>query len=110
VGLLPLRARNGEVSSGEALLLLQSIVGDLEPDPNRQKAWIDAQLARLASTQSDAQAKALAQEKLKNDEFASLQGDLVTKWQNMPPANRDPAVLDAQLQALREKVFGAVGH
>jgi hypothetical protein len=107
---LPLHVGNGEVNSGEASLLLRAIVGDLEPDLSRQQAWIDSQLARLNSKQSDAQVKALAQEKLKNDEFASLQAALVAKWQNTPPANRDSAALAAQLQALREKVYGPVAH
>ncbi|TAL00119.1 MAG: hypothetical protein EPO09_00130 [Aquabacterium sp.] len=107
---LPLHAGNGEVNSGEASLLLRALAGDLEPDPTRQQAWIDTQLKRLQGTQSEAQAKALAEEKRKNDEFAALQADLVAKWQNTPTANRDPATLEAQLQALREKVYGASGR
>lgn len=107
---LPLHAGNGEVNSGEASLLLRALAADLEPDPTRQQAWIDTQMNRLQGTQSEAQAKALAEEKRKNDEFAALQADLVAKWQNTPTANRDPATLEAQLQALREKVYGAGGR
>ncbi|HEX5355389.1 MAG TPA: hypothetical protein VFW93_04165 [Aquabacterium sp.] len=107
---LPLHAANGEVNSGEASLLLRALATDMEPDPTRQQAWIDQQLSRLQGTQSEAQAKALADEKRKNDEFAALQADLVAKWQNTPTANRDPATLEAQLQALREKVYGASGR
>lgn len=107
---LPLHAGNGEVNSGEASLLLRALAGDLEPDPTRQQAWINNQMNRLQGTQSEAQAKALADEKRKNDEFAALQADLVAKWQNTPTANRDPATLEAQLQSLREKVYGAGGR
>lgn len=107
---LPLHAGNGEVNAGEASLLLRALAVDMEPDVSRQQAWIDQQLSRLHGTQSEAQAKALTEEKRKNDEFAALQAELVAKWQNTPTANRDPATLEAQLQALREKVYGASGH
>lgn len=107
---LPLHAGNGEVNTGEVSLLLRALAPDLEPDAAKQQAWVDAQMNRLQGTQSEAQTKALAAEKRKNDEFAALQADLVAKWQNSPTANRDPATLEAQLQALREKVYGAGGQ
>lgn len=107
---LPLHAGNGEVNSGEASLLLRALAVDMEPDAGKQQAWVDQQLGRLKGSQSEAQVKALADEKRKNDEFAALQADLVAKWQSTPTANRDPATLEAQLQALREKVYGPSGR
>lgn len=103
---LPLHVGNGETNSGEAFMMLRAVAGDLEPDPAKQQAWMDAQISKLSHASTDVQAKAIAAEKRQNAEFASLQAELVAKWQGLPVARRDPADLAAQLQALREKVYG----
>lgn len=105
VAQLPEHVANGEVNAGEAIVLLTAIGEDLEPDMARRKTWMETQQARLQGTQTDAQAKALAEEKRKNEEFGRLQAEVVAKWQAAPAAERDPAVLERQLQALREKVY-----
>lgn len=103
---LPSHVANGEVNSGEASMLLTAIATDLEPDPAKRQAWVETQRTQLQNTQTSEQAQALQEEKRKNEVFAAEQAELVAKWQQTPAQNRDPATLEAQLQALREKVYG----
>lgn len=103
---LPGHVANGEVNAGEAAMLLTAMATDLEPDPARRQAWVESQRNQLTSTQSPEQARALQEEKHRNEVFAAAQAEIVARYQKLPPASQDPAVLEAQLQALREKVFG----
>lgn len=103
---LPSHVASGEVNSGEATLLLTAVANDLEPDPAKRQAWVEAQRAQLQGTQSEEQARALQEEKRKNEDFARQQAELVARWQKSPVAEQDPATLERQLQALREKVYG----
>lgn len=102
---MPQHMANGEVNAGEANLLLAAIVRDIEPDPAKQQAWIEAQRKALQSTQTPEQAKALEDERRKNEQFAIEQKKLVDEWRNAPVAEQDPATLEKRLQALREKIY-----
>lgn len=102
---MPGHVANGEVNSGEANLLLAAIVRDIEPDPAKQQAWIENQRKALQSTQTPEQAQALAEEQRKNKQFEQEQNELVNRWRNSPAAEQDPATLEKQLQALREKIY-----
>lgn len=64
----------------------------------------------MQGTQTEDQAKALQEEKRKNEDFARQQAELVARWQKSPVAEQDPATLERQLQALREKVYGEGAH
>lgn len=110
LGQLPSHVANGEVNAGEATLLLTAVANDLESDPSKRQAWVEAQRTQLLSTQSPEQTKALQEEKQKNEIFAAQQAEIVARYQKLPPASQDPAALEAQLQALREKVYGGSGH
>lgn len=103
---LPAHMANAEVNAGEANLLLTAMAPDMEPDPAKQQAWIEAQRKALQSTQTPEQARALADEQRKNKQFAEEQAELVSRWQSTPAAERDPVTLEKQLQALREKIYG----
>ncbi|MBI3381137.1 MAG: hypothetical protein HY019_03940 [Aquabacterium sp.] len=103
---LPSHVANGEINSGEATLLLTAVAADLEADPAKRQAWVEAQRTQLQGTQSPEQAKALQEEQRKNEDFARQQAEVVARWQKSPVAEQDPATLERQLQALREKVYG----
>lgn len=105
--LLPPHVAQGEVNAGEALMMLGALAQDLEPDPARRPAWVDAQRLRLQGTQTDAQRKVLDDERRKNEQFAAQQAEIVARWQSSPEASQDPQTLEQQLQALREKVYGS---
>lgn len=107
---LPSHVANGEINSGEASLLLTAVATDLEADPAKRQAWVEAQRSQLQGTQTEDQAKALQEEKRKNEDFARQQAELVARWQKSPVAEQDPATLERQLQALREKVYGEGAH
>ncbi|KGM39753.1 hypothetical protein JY96_06155 [Aquabacterium sp. NJ1] len=107
---LPTHVANGEINSGEASLLLTAVATDLEADPAKRQAWVEAQRNQLQGTQTEDQAKALQEEKRKNEDFARQQAELVARWQKSPVAEQDPATLERQLQALREKVYGDDTH
>ncbi|MGQ0599045.1 hypothetical protein [Aquabacterium sp.] len=103
---LPSHVANGEINSGEATLLLTAVAADLEADPAKRQAWVEAQHTQLQGTQSPEQDKALQEEQRKNEDFARQQAEVVARWQKSPVAEQDPATLERQLQALREKVYG----
>lgn len=107
---LPSHVAKGEINSGEASLLLTAVATDLESDPAKRQAWVEAQRSQLQGTQTEVQAKALQEEKRKNEDFARQQAELVARWQKSPVAEQDPATLERQLQALREKVYGEGAH
>lgn len=107
---LPSHVARGEINSGEASLLLTAVANDLEADPAKRQAWVEAQRAQLQGTQTEEQAKALQEDKRKNEDFARQQAEVVAHWQKSPVAEQDPATLERQLQALREKVYGSGTH
>lgn len=93
---LPERLANAEVSVAEArmlkLALLQTLVADEAGRVEALQAF-DATLPRSAGPSA------------REREFQQRQTALVAAWQAQPAAQRDPAALQRQLEALRRSQF-----
>lgn len=107
VAQVPDHVAKREVNAGEALMVLNAMAADIEPDTTRRTAWLADQQKRLQATQTEAEASALKAEKQKNEDFARQQAEIVAQWESTPVANRDPVTLERQLQLLRDKVYGS---
>jgi len=91
------RLQQGEVSAPEARQMKLALLDTLETDPvERQR--------RLAQWQQQA-AVAPAAPAARDQAFLGQQAAVVAAWQARPPAQRDPAELQRQLQALRAASF-----
>lgn len=90
------RLARREVSAAEARLLKAALLETLEPDPARRPAALQAFDAGLPATAGpDAHQR----------QFQQRQAALVAAWQARPAAERDPAALARQLEALRRIHF-----
>jgi hypothetical protein len=103
---MPTHVANGEVNPSEAMAAVTAMAMDMEPDASKRTAWIESQRARLKPTETPAQAQAQQAEKDKLKRFEEEKAAITSRWMSSPEANRDPATLESQLQALRERVFG----
>lgn len=103
---VPERMRQGEVSMGEAQMLLAALWTDLEPDEARRRQRIDegVKLLQAAAPRPDA-------EQEKRDaallaEYKRREAAIVLEYQSRGEGQRDPAWLEAQLDAARRAVYG----
>ncbi len=92
------RLHNREVSAAEARALKAALLATLEPDATRRAAAQQAYDSSLPTTAGPS-----AHEKA----FQRQQAALVAAWQARPAAERDPAALTRQLDALRRTHFAA---
>lgn len=92
------RLQNREVSAAEARVLKAALLATLEPDATRRAAALQAYEGGLPTSAGPS-----AREKA----FQRQQAALVAAWQARPAAERDPAALTRQLDALRRTHFAA---
>jgi hypothetical protein len=93
---LPARLANAEVSAAEARALKAALLQTLLPDPADHLAALQAFDATLPQPAGPS-----AQER----EFLQRQTAIVAAWQAQPAAQRDPAALQRQLDALGRAHF-----
>lgn len=98
---LPDRLQRRELSAGDAQRIKLAVLEVLVPDASQRQhqlaLWREAQAATLGP--SDAE---MAQ---REAQFQQQQAAIVAAWSARPPAERDPKVLEAQLEALRRASF-----
>jgi hypothetical protein len=104
---LDARLQRNEISAQEAVLLKGALLETLESDAQRRKTMLDEWKARAQTAQASQAAQnpqhsgADAREALyKQQELA-----LLAAWNAQPAYQRDPKQLEAQLDALRKKIF-----
>lgn len=89
-----------EVSADEARQLKAALLEDLEPDASRRASALTRwQRDRSVATPPAADAR--------EARYAQAQADALARWQALPAAARDPALLQPELQRLREQLFPA---
>lgn len=102
---VPERLRQGEVSSGEALLLTTALLADLEPDEARRQARLEATRAALQAAAPVADQAQQAREAARLSEYKRREAAIVADWQARPPAERSQAGLEQALEAARRAVY-----
>lgn len=99
------RLQRREVSAADAQRIKAAVLEVTLPDVSQRQhelaLWTQAQRAR-AGTQDADSAQREAQ-------FQRQQSAIVAAWSARPPAERDPKVLEAQLEALRRASFATPG-
>jgi hypothetical protein len=93
---LPDRIAGAEVSVPEALALKAALLPALEPDEVARTAAMQAFRDSLPRSAGPTRSE---------QEFQRRQASLVAAWQAQPAAQRDPAALAQQLDALRQTHF-----
>lgn len=98
---LPVHLQRNELSAPEAQLIEIAALQVLQPDDAaRQQAL--AQWRQQQARQSAAESGSLA---AASTDFEREQARIVAAWRALPAGRRDPALLQQQLQALRERSF-----
>lgn len=103
---VPERLRQGEVSMGEAQMLLAALWTDLEPDESRRRQRIEegGKLLQAAAPKPDAEQEKRDAAMLA--EYKRREAAIVLEYQSRGEGQRDPAWLEAQLDAARRAVYG----
>lgn len=103
---VPERLKEGEVTMGEAQLLLSALWSDLEPDESRRRQRIEEgiKILQAAAPQPDADQARRDADRL--TEYKRRESAIVLEYQSRPEAQRDPAWLEAQLDDARRAVYG----
>ena len=95
------RIRRAEVSAAEARQIENAILALTVPDEaersERLRQWAAAELAAPASADP------------RQAEFERRQVEIVAAWSALPPAVRDQAALERELEALRRQSFAVQG-
>ena len=104
---VPERLAEGEVTMGEAQLLLGALWADLEPDESRRRQRIDEGIKILQAAAPRPDADQARREADRLSEYKRRESAIVLEYQAKPEAQRDPAWLEAQLDSARRAVYGA---
>jgi hypothetical protein len=104
---LPDRLKAGDVSMGEAQLLLAALWSDLEPDEARRRQRVEEGtqvLNGVAPRSGEAQDRRDASQLA---EYKRRESAILLEYQSRPEGQRDAALLEAQLEDARRAVYGA---
>lgn len=104
---VPERLRQGEVSMGEAQMLLSALWADVEPDESRRRQRIEEGIALLKDAAPRPDAEQQKRDAALLSEYKRREAAILLEYQSRPDAQRDPAWLEAQLDAARRSVYGA---
>jgi hypothetical protein len=103
---VPERLKEGEVTMGEAQLLLSALWADLEPDEARRRQRIEEGIKILQAAAPQPDADQARREADRLTEYKRRESAIVLEYQSRPEAQRDPAWLEAQLDDARRSVYG----
>ncbi len=103
---VPERLKEGEVTMGEAQLLLSALWSDLEPDESRRRLRIEEGIKILQAAAPQPDADQARREADRLTEYKRRESAIVLEYQARPEAQRDPAWLEAQLDDARKAVYG----
>lgn len=103
---LPERLKEGEVTVGEAQLLLSALWTDLEPDEERRAQRIEEGIKILQAAVPPSDASQARREADRLTEYKRRESAIVLEYQSRPESQRDPAWLEAQLDDARRAVYG----
>ena len=104
---VPERLKEGEVTMGEAQLLLSALWSDLEPDEARRRQRIEEGIKILQAAAPQPDADQARREADRLTEYKRRESAIVLEYQSRPEAQRDPAWLEAQLDDARKAVYGS---
>jgi hypothetical protein len=103
---VPERLKEGEVTMGEAQLLLSALWADLEPDEGRRRQRIEEGIKILQAAAPQPDAEQARREADRLSEYKRRESAIVLEYQSRPEGQRDPAWLEAQLDDARRAVYG----
>ncbi|MBH1987849.1 MAG: hypothetical protein I8H76_11055 [Burkholderiales bacterium] len=104
---VPERLRQGEVSMGEAQMLLSALWADVEPDESRRRQRIEEGITLLKEAAPRPDAEQQKRDAALLAEYKRREAAILLEYQSRPDAQRDPAWLEAQLDAARRSVYSA---
>ena len=104
---VPERLREGEVTMGEAQLLMSALWTDLESDDARRRQRIDEGLKILQAAAPQPDAEQARRDADRLSEYKRRESAIVLEYQSRPESQRDPAWLEAQLDDARRAVYGS---
>lgn len=105
---LPAQLARAEIDFNSAASLKAAVLEVLVPDPTRRAAqlasWRDPRNAASPLPQAVAPVSATEQA-AREAEFQRLKAQAVAAWNSLPPDQRDPADLEAEIADLRDAIF-----
>jgi hypothetical protein len=103
---VPERLKQGEVTYGEAMLLMSALVADIEPDETVRQQRLEKLQAVLTEAAPQAEPGQSARDASLLAEYKRREAAVVAAYQSLPEARRDPAQLSRDLDAVRISVYG----
>lgn len=104
---MPERIANRELNGAEARTLLTALMEDIVPDPQERAKRVQEESKRLVVPPTPEEVAAQAKEAAQQKEYERRAAEITAQWQAMPPAQRDQAWLESQLDAARRAAFGS---
>ncbi len=98
---VPTHLSRAELTGADALALEAQLAQDIVPDPNARAAYLQTQMRALQAAQPAPD----AQDQVRLAAYKAQESVITARWLALPPAQRDPQQLTAQLDAVRHKVF-----
>jgi len=102
---LSARVQRGEVSGPEGLLLKQAVLQVLETDDVQRAIQLRQWQQQALAVQQSQDAAQVADSAARDAAFKRQQATIVAAWQARPPDQRDPRLLQQQLDALRRASY-----
>lgn len=103
---LPDRLKAGEVSMGEAQLLLSAFWSDLEPDEGRRRLRVEEGVRVLQAVAARSGGDQARRDAGQLTEYKRREAAILLEYQSLPEGQRDPSSLEAQLEDARRAVYG----
>ncbi len=102
---LPERVRQGEMGAGEATLLQQALITDLEVDETRRQQRLSLAQTELVQAAPTVDAAQQARVEAQRNEYKRRETAIVADYQSRPEGQRNPAQLEAALEEARRAVY-----
>ena len=103
---VPDRLKQGEITSGEAVMLQQALLGDIEPDETLRKQKFELLSAELKAVAPQPDPKQQADESARLAEYKRREAAIVADYQAKPEHDRSQVKLEEALEAARVAVYG----
>ena len=104
---IPDRLKRSEMTAGEAAMLQETLLADIEPDAETRRQRLAGERKRLEIAPSAEQQAAQDRDAQRLKVYKEREAQIMAQWNATPPAQRSQQWLESQLDAARKAAFDA---